>query len=377
MAPRCVIHTLNPPGRISYGKEEVFHEKTVVGLLTRSLAASFTACGKKAGIPVAGSATAEDMLTLIPKNVQSVFVIDVHRGMNIPFVDKALKTGEEAEKYKEAIAKIGLDPQKDVYFAAIGIAQTVDAEGKSIPQGAGVINLKYDPDKILEQIKKENPEIKEEVYEGVKIFTVPEKEGAPMFGAFLDASNAALGTEAGVKAVIDVMKGKAESVVKNAEIMKLVKTGNTKALVWNITTFTPEQINKMTETTPMLASLKSLQAATMYIDDKNKGLQIEIKALSSDAAKNKEIADMLTGFKALGAMGSSEKPEIGEFLNKIEISSSPDNVKLFVDMPEALLDKLGQDMEKQVKSKLEGLKPAEEPPTEDVVKEIDKDAVID
>jgi len=353
-------------------------KKTVVGLLTLVLlAASFTACGKKAGIPVAGSATAEDMLTLIPKNVQSVFVIDVHRGMNIPFVDKALKTGEAAEKYKEAIAKIGLDPQKDVYFAAIGIAQTVDAEGKSVPQGAGVINLKYDPDKILEQIKKESPEIKEEVYEGVKIFTVPEKEGAPMFGAFLDASNAALGTEAGVKAVIDVMKGKAESVVKNAEIMKLVKTGNTKALVWNITTFTPEQINKMTETTPMLASLKSLQAATMYIDDKNKGLQIEIKALSSDAAKNKEIADMLTGFKALGAMGSSEKPEIGEFLNKIEISSSPDNVKLFVDMPEALLDKLGQDMEKQVKSKLEGLKPAEEPPTEDVVKEIDKDAVID
>ena len=80
---------------------------------------------------------------------------------------------------------------------------------------------------------------------------------------------------------------------------------------------------------------------------------------------------MLTGFKALGAMGSSEKPEIGEFLNKIEISSSPDNVKLFVDMPEALLEKLGQDMEKQVKSKLEGLKPAEEPPAEDVVKEID------
>ncbi|HPN16803.1 MAG TPA: hypothetical protein PKV64_06690, partial [Candidatus Aminicenantes bacterium] len=89
-------------------------KKTVVGLLTLVLlAASFTACGKKAGIPVAGSATAEDMLTLIPKNVQSVFVIDVHRGMNIPFVDKALKTGEEAEKYKEAIAKIGLDPQKD------------------------------------------------------------------------------------------------------------------------------------------------------------------------------------------------------------------------------------------------------------------------
>ena len=352
-------------------------KKAVVGLLTLVLLVmAFAACGKKAGIPVAGSANAEDLLTLIPKNVQAVFVIDVHRGMNIPFVDKALKTGDDAAKYQETIVKLGMDPQKDVFFAAIGLSQATSAEGKTIPQGAGVINLKYDRAKIVDQIKQENPNFKEDVYEGVTIFTVPGKDETPMYGAFLDASNVALGTEAGVKAVIDVMKGKAESALKNADLMKLVKAINKTALLWNVTTFTPEQVKQMTEATPMLGSLKALQAVTMFIDDKNKGLQIEIKALSSDAAKNKEIADMLTGFKALGSMGSSEKPELGEFLDKIEISSSPDNVKIYIDMPEDLLNKLGQEMEKQVKSKLEGMKAEEEPPAEEVIDDIEEDAVI-
>ncbi|MBN1938422.1 MAG: hypothetical protein JW843_02480, partial [Candidatus Aminicenantes bacterium] len=83
---------------------------------------AFAAC-QKAGLPVAGSAKAEDMLTLIPNTVQGVFVIDAHRGMNIPFVDKAVKEGEDAAKYQEFIDKVGIDPQKDIYFAAIGMAQ--------------------------------------------------------------------------------------------------------------------------------------------------------------------------------------------------------------------------------------------------------------
>ncbi len=59
-------------------------------------------------------------------------------------------------------------------------------------------------------------------------------------------------------------------------------------------------------------------------------------------------------------MGAAEKPEIGELMNKIEISSGPDSVKIFVDLPEALLDKLAVEAEKQVKSKLEEMKPAED-----------------
>jgi hypothetical protein len=297
-------------------------------------------------------------------------VVDVHRGLNIPFVDKALKTGEDAAKYTETIAKLGLDPQKDVYFAAIGISEATNAEGKSEPQGAAVINLKYDRAKIVAAIKEKSPAYQEMDYEGVTYFTVPEEgEGKPMFGAFLDASNIAAGTEAGVKAIIDVMKGKAESVLKNDGLMKNIKGVNKSALLWSAFAFSPDQVKKMIEASPMMASLQSLQGLTMYVDDKNKGLQLEIKALSTDAAKNKELADMLTGFKAMGAMGAAEKPEIGELMNKIEITSGPDNVKIYIDLPEALMEKLAAEAEKQVKSKLEGMIPgADKVPAEAIIK---------
>jgi len=327
----------------------------VVTLSLALLVLAFAACGTP-GVPKAGSAKAEDMLTLLPKTAQAVFVFDIHRSMNIAFIDQALKTGEEAAKYKAVIDTIGIDPQKDVYFAAIGMTLT----GGTTPQGAGVINLKYDKAKVVAKIKEEAPEFKEDAYEGVPFFPLPAKgEEAPMFGAFLDESNIAVGTESGVKAVIDVMKGKAESARKNPDLMGLVKTTNKTALMWSVVTFSPEQVKQMTSATPMLTSLESLKAMTMYVDDKAKGLQIEIKAITSNPGKNKELADMLTGFKAMGAMGVSEKPEIGEFLNKIEISSAADNVKIFVDIPEALMTKLAQEAEKQVKSKLEGMKPEE------------------
>ncbi len=146
------------------------------------LVTAFAAC-QKAGIPVAGSAKAEDMLTLIPKTVQGVFVIDVHRGMNIAFVDKAVKSGEDAAKYQEIISKVGIDPQKDVYFAAIGTPKPSGPKGKSEPQVAGVINLKYDQAKVVAAIKEKSPAYQETAYEGVTIFTVPEESAVPEEGA--------------------------------------------------------------------------------------------------------------------------------------------------------------------------------------------------
>ena len=66
----------------------------------------------------------------------------------------------------------------------------------------------------------------------------------------------------------------------------------------------------------------------------------EIKVMSSDEQKNQQIADLLNGVKAMGGMAAAKKPEIGEFINKIEISSAPDHVKVYAKIPEELINKL-------------------------------------
>ena len=50
----------------------------IFGLTFLLIFSVFSACSKKPSIPKAGSATADDMLTLLPKNSGGVIVIDVH-----------------------------------------------------------------------------------------------------------------------------------------------------------------------------------------------------------------------------------------------------------------------------------------------------------
>jgi hypothetical protein len=336
------------------------------------------------------------MLTMLPKDTMGVIIIDVNRAMNTEVVSKALKEGENAQKYQETIKKLGIDPQKDVYFVAIGLNGSISGGTTS---GVGVLNLKYSKDALLAKMKEEGAKFTEGAYEGVATVSVAEgekeepenqkaeeaekkdagekKEGgekaeaaekptqavAPekiMMGAFLDASNIAVGPEKEVKAVIDVLKKKAENATANAELMAQIKGVNKNAMAWGVFAFKPEDVKKMVESTPMLSSLASLKALILAFDYSNKILDIEIKAVTSDAGKNKEIADMLNGFKAMGSMAAGDKPEVGELMGKIEITSAADNVRIHAVLPEELLNKLGKMAKTEIMNKMGGVK-VEEP----------------
>jgi hypothetical protein len=342
---------------------------------------------KKAGAPKAGMATAEDMLTMLPKDAQGIVVIDVHKAMTTEFVDKAIKNSKGYQEYQKLVTEIGVDPQKDVFYLALGITGTGDTEGKK-GSGVGIINLKYNKDTLLAKIKEKQPDLPEQVYEGISIFAIEEKfkgkekeeieekeeasekeekteqtekEGEETaFVAFLDESNIAAGTEKDVKAVIDIVKKKADNVFKNATLAGLIEAANKSAMVWSVFSFPPELMKDLTAKNPMLGCLAGLNALMTYFDYKNKAFQVEIKGMSADAEKNKQIADLLTGLKAMGGMAAAEKPEVGELMNKIEITSAPDHVKIFASLPEDLLGKLSEEAQKKVEQKLAETKAPEQ-----------------
>jgi hypothetical protein len=328
------------------------------------------------------------MLTMLPKDTTGVILIDVNRAMNTEVVSKALKEGENAEKYQETIKKLGIDPQKDVYFLAIGLTGSFSGGTTS---GVGVLNLKYSKDAILAKMKEDGAKFTEGAYEGVATVAVAEgekegpenekaeaaekpvqdvKPGKGMMGAFLDASNIAVGPEKEVKAAIDVLKKKAENATANAELMAEIKGVNKNAMAWGVFAFKAEDVKKMVESTPMLSSLASLKALILAFDYSNKLLDVEIKAVTSDAGKNKEIADMLNGFKAMGSMAAGEKPGLAELLGKIEITSAADNVRIHAAIPEELLNKLGKMAQSEIKNKMGGGKPGE--PAKDEEKKEEK-----
>ena len=329
----------------------------VLGLSFLLILSVFSACSKKPSIPKAGSATADDMLTLLPKNSGGVVVVDVHRAMTTDIAQKMIKENKEYQKYQEIISEIGVDPQKDVFFVAVGVSAEMKQNASS---AVGVVNLKYNKDKLLAAIKKQESNLEEKTYEGIAMFSSPKEGEKRVFGAFLDESNILIGPEKEVQAVVDIVKKKAESIIKNKEMMALIKGVNRKAMLWSAFLLPAEQMKTMAEGNPMLSNLQFIKSLSLYFDYKNKGLEAEIKAVGTDEKKNKEVADFLNGLKGLGGLTGSQKPELGELLSKIEISSAADFVKIYANIPQDLLDKLSQEAQKQVESKLAGEKEKQE-----------------
>lgn len=308
-------------------------------------AAGFVACGKGGSVK-AGSATAGNLVNLLPRDVSGVLVIDVHRAMTTEAVQKAIQDEKNKARFDKFVAQTGIDPQKDVYFAVIGLMGPFVKSQE--PDGAFIANLKYDKATLLarlkEELKKEgkSDEIPELNYNGVTLYAgFDEADGKKKgFGAFLDESNILVGSERGVKAVIDVYQKKAENVAKNPDIGRVLKAADQQAMVWGAFAVPAGTLKAAAEQNPMMKSLENLNGVTLTFDYRNQALSISIRALGGSEAENKQVADMLTGLKALGEGAAAKEPAVGEALNRLEIGAGPDAISLSISLPQDLLDKL-------------------------------------
>jgi hypothetical protein len=315
------------------------------------------ACGgKKPASPQAGSATAEDLLSLFPKDTRGLLVVDVQKIMRTEAVAKAIKDNEKNEKYVKFVQDTGIDPQKDIFFFAG--AMTGDLSQKN-PDGAALVNLKYDKTRLLESMKKERGEFTTADYNGLTVYQFAGGESEkPVSGIFLDESNILAGSDAAVKKMADVYQKKAENVWKNAEMVSLLKGMNTSAMVWGGVALPPQTVEQATSQNPMLGAFSTIQSLLLSVDYKDETMLMEIKAMSPDAEKNKNMAETLTGFKALGSGAAAKEPLVGQLLNNIEIVSAADSVKLVVRIPSELMQSLSD------KAKAKKTEPVPETDTE-------------
>lgn len=319
-------------------------------------AAGFVACGKGGSVK-AGSATAESLVNLLPRNTTGIIVIDVHRAMGTEAVAKALQDEKNKVRFDKIIAQTGVDPRKDVYFAVLGLTGPL-AKGVE-PEGAFIANLKYDKTLLLAKLKEEakkegeNRELREETYNGVTLYTGFDEPDAQKagWGAFLDESNLLIGSESGVKAVIDVYQKKAENLTKNPDMEKIIAAADKNAMAWGAFAVPAGSLKSAAEQNPMMKGLENLNGLTLAFDYRNQALSIDIRALGGSEAENKQVAEMLNGLKALGAGIAAQEPAAGEALNRVEISGGPESISLSLNLPQDILDKLRA----AAQSKVEGM----------------------
>ncbi len=312
---------------------------TALGIALVFVFFSFSSCKKEAEAPKAGQASVDDMLRLVPEDAIGVIFIDFHKAVSTEMADKAIKESEEYQKYQEFIQMTGIDPQKDIYFVTVALSEVT----KKV-EGGAIVNMKFNKEALLTLAKakaeEEGQEIKEEDYNGIPVYALWEEKGEPEYFAFLNDSNIVVGKDVVVKSVIDVMHKRKENVLKNKALSDLIAKTDKNAMIWGSVLIPSEAMNKVASENPMMANLQSINAASLAFDYKNKNVIAEIKVMSSDEEKNKQVAELLNGFKALGSMAASQKPEIGELINNIEITSAPDHVKIYAKVPEEVINKL-------------------------------------
>jgi hypothetical protein len=310
--------------------------------MTALLIISITACTSTKGIK-SGAAAGEALIKLLPKSTMGVMAVDVARAMGTDATAKALQNPMAKEKYDEFVKMSGIDPMKDISYFGFGLVGTPSA---AAPEGDGgfIVELKYDKAKLLGVLKEKAPEVKEETYNGVVIYSNLDggKSKQTTQAAFLDASHIVLGSEKGVKGIIDVHQKKAESVMKNAEMTAILKKVDKSGLAWGAFAIPPDLVKKGIEKQPQLKVLEGVTALIMAFDYKLATFTADIRTLGGTKEQNANLASTLNGFKSLGAMFAAQEPVAGDVLNGIEITSGQDYTSLHISLSQEVLDKLGK-----------------------------------
>ncbi len=332
------------------------------------LAVFCAACASSTGLK-SGAAAGEALTKMIPASATGVVAIDVQRLMGTDGARKALQDPKAKEKLAEFVRMSGIDPAKDISYIGIGLSGAPAGGTKGLDGGV-VVSLKYDKAKLQGLIKEKAPEVKEEIYDGVTIYTnLDGGQGAKqtMRAAFLDDSHIILGSEGGLKGLIDVHRKKAASLAKNAEMAAILKTVDKSGLLWGAVAIPQELLQKGLESSPQLKALEGVKAVTLMFDDRVSGVVADIRTLGGTKDQNANLAAALNGLKALGAMSAAQRPAFGEALNGIQITSGDDYTRLELTISHEVLDKLGE-MAKAKAGDLMKDRKRDEPPAEGAIK---------
>jgi len=313
-------------------------KKAITLALTFLLAVLFTSCASTG--PKSGAAAGEALIKLMPKSTTGVMAFDFHRAMGTEAVAKALQDPKAKEKLDEFAKISGIDLMKDISYVGVGLS----GGGMNLQVGGVIVNMTYDKAKLQSLIKEKSPEAREELYNGVTVYSNLDGSGDKQMtrAAFLDANHIILGSEKGVKGIIDVQMKKAESAAKNAELAAVLKKVDKTNIAWGAILVPQALLQKGVASSPQLKVLEGVKAISLTFDYRLNDLVADIQTHGGSKEQNANLASTLNGFKAMGAMFAGQEPVVGEALNGIEITSGADYTRLAIKLPQETLDKLGK-----------------------------------
>jgi hypothetical protein len=290
----------------------------------------------------AGGGEEMTLFSLLPDNAAGVFSVNLKKLAQLDLFDKMIKESEEKEtkkpgelfeNYQDFVDKTGIDPKKDVHTMVFGIYGQI---GVKEPDTVFLANLNYTQNTLLTIIKEKAPGYAEETYEGVGVHKFKDEKGGDMALSFLSENIIAAGRPDLLMKIIDLHKGKGQSVTAN-ETMKphfnKLKSGAIAAFLIGF----PQEAKKVHDSGMFKVDLTKAEAVVGYLDNAGKTWTVEITMISHNEEANQQLVSTLNGFKMMAAAGG---PEVEEVVKNLDLKATAESVKLKVTMSEELLEKM-------------------------------------
>ncbi len=280
----------------------------------------------------------DDILNIIPKKTQGLIFLNVQKSADTKLFDKLIALeSEKTKNYYNLIRELGIDIKKDVHFLTVANSKKFVSDKKS--DVVVVLNLKYDKDLILSNLKEMGLD-KEEDYQNVTIYSGNDERNKEIKLVILDETYIAYGDEILLKAVIDLSQGKGENIYKNEKMKTVLKYINKEAFLWGGYLISKEVIEKAVVKNPLARNLESIEAASFFVNHDKSDYFCQINLAGEDETKNKQIVEFINLVKIFYSTGLKEDTDIQALLKNINVSVEPPGIKITFKTSEDLMIKL-------------------------------------
>ncbi len=275
----------------------------------------------------------DQTLSLVPSHYDYLIGIDWKKLAQIPTYQERL--------LKKAPAEV-TELLKGVQSALVAL----DApEANQPPATLVLLEGSFDEKKIVSSIEEmasqKNKSLSKENFEGSTYYLSPED---PTLALCVYSPSLVLwGQIADVKEAIALAKKGGNSIRSHQELMTLFNKKNAQALVWGAGLIPPTD-TKLPESAPGagIKTLKSFAFEATY----DKDLHFQFTGNAENGTEAQKFADEINASKSSMAMMMATNPLIGEVFQGVEIQQKDRAVTIHVQLKEALLKQIGEQIDK-------------------------------
>ena len=296
----------------------------------------------------------ENNLGLLPAEATVLFGLDLDGLLSSAAFATVRSRAEKAlddPGYRNFTADTGLDLLRDfkgVTGALWGLS------GGQMPDSIrflAVVTAQYQRSKLSALLgKKSNVP---ELYRGFEIWTVekegPKSKSESMTVVLLEDQTILLGTVSAVKQALDLKMEPGPSVLNNGELVEQLQKLGSENQLWAVA-LAPGDLLKAAGNPPpgqanVFQLLQGIEATTFALKVTS-GLRLLLEGTFGNEQDAGTLNDLARGFLATMRLGApSDRPEPLELLNTLDVQQEASAVRITVDIPQELLEKLAANPE--------------------------------